>query len=136
MGARSRAVTILLNTGADYIGYPMTAFVTRYMESDLVAGGSIQLGDLRVMVMAEDLAAVGITKLEQKDRINIDQRAYSVVHYDQYTRAIGPDDIAVEIAVRGGGSAVIASQFVYRITGDTDRRITGDGDFRGIREAI
>ena len=136
MGPLARPVSLLVQSGQDYIAYNTTAHVTKYQESDLVAGGSVQLGDLRIILLADDVADFGIDKLTQKDRINVDGLTYSVIHWDAYTRTVGPDNIAIEVAVRGGGSAVIASVAVYRITGTGDIRVTGDGDMRIIREAV
>ena len=136
MGPLARDITVLVRFGSGFIGYPMTAHVTRYKESDMIPGSSIQMGDLRVIILAEDMEAVGIESLELKDRLNIDGRAYSIVNYDAYTRTLGGSNIAAELAVRGGGSAIVASIAVYRIIGNGDRRITGDGDFRIIREAV
>lgn len=136
MGPLARPVSLLINNAGSYISYETTAHVTKYQESDLVPGGSIQLGDLKLVILSEDVEAFGITKMGLKDRINIDGSTYAVIHWDAYTRTVGPDNIAVEVAVRGGGSAVISSVAVYRITGTGDNRITGDGDLRIIREAV
>jgi hypothetical protein len=37
----------------------------------------------------------------RKDRISIDDRNYSVIHWDDETRAMGSDSVAIEISVRG-----------------------------------
>ena len=136
MGPLARPVTVLVNDNGTYIGYPMTAHVSRYRETDMVPGSSVQLGDLRVLILWEDLQGVGITDLELKDRVNIDGRTYSVVQFDKYTRSVGENTIAAELSVRGGGLSVIASISVYRITGSGDQRVTGDGDRRIVKEAV
>ena len=136
LGPLSRPVSLLLQSGADYIAYETKAHVTKYTEQDLVAGGTAQLGDLKLIVLAEDLEFFGITKMTKKDRVNIDGFTYSIIHWDEYTRTVGENAVAVEMTIRGGGLATVASVAVYRITGDSDNRITGDGDRRVIREAV
>lgn len=136
LGPLARGITVKLKSGSNYVAYQMTGHVTRYQESDLISGGSIQLGDLRLIVMSEDLQAFGIEKLGLKDRVDIDGRTYSIVHFDEYSRSVGGTSIAVEMTVRGGGLATVASRFVVRITGSGDTRITGNGDRRVVKEAI
>ena len=136
MGSLAQPVSVLVNDNGTYIAYPMVAHVSRYKETDLVPGSSVQLGDLRLLVKWDDLAGVGIDDLELKDRVNIDGKTYSIVHFDKYTRSIGDETIAAEITVRGGGLSVVASISVYRIIDTGDVRITGDGDRRIIREAV
>jgi hypothetical protein len=136
LGPLARPITVMVKNGDAYIGYPMTAHVTAYNESDLVPGGTVQLGDLRLIILADTLKDLGIGKLGLKDRINIDDRAYSIVHWDDYTRSAGSRTIAIEATVRGGGSGVVASIFVYRSIDNGDRRITSNGDYRVIREAV
>ena len=135
LGPLAQPVSLLVQTGAQYIAYETTAYVTKYQESDLIPGGSIQLGDLRLIILRENLDAVGIDSMALKDRINIDGLTYAVVHWDQYSRTIGDSGIAVEATIRGGGISVIASVFVYRITDNGDQRITSNGDNRVIVEA-
>ena len=136
MGPLSGPVELLVNNSGTYTAYNTTAYVTRYQESDLVPGGSIQLGDLRIIILAEDLDAFGITKMGLADRINVKGSSYAIVNWDAFTRSVGENTIAVEVAVRGGGAAVIASINVYRITDAGDRRITSNGDYRITKEAV
>jgi hypothetical protein len=136
MGPLARPISILVNDNGTYIGYPMTAHVSKYSEIDMIPGSSIQMGDLRVIVLWENLTAVGIDDLELKDRINIDGKTYSIVEFDKYSRSVGENTIAAEIAVRGGGLSVIASVSVYRIVDNGDYRVTGDGDRRIVKEAV
>jgi len=136
LGPLAQPIEALYNDQGTWVSYQLTGHVSRYRESDLVAGGSIQLGDLRILVLWEDLQALGIPRLGLKDRFNVEGRSYSIVHWDENTRTVGADKVAVEIAVRGAGSAVLASVLVLRITGDGDQRITGDGDRRAVREAV
>jgi hypothetical protein len=96
-----KPVTLRYNNGTGWDDYPgITAYVTRYREDDIVQGGSIEVGDLRLIVV-EDYMPAGLRDMERKDRIDIDGRNYSVVHFDKETRAMGPDIVAIEIAVRG-----------------------------------
>lgn len=136
MGPLVRPVALLVNNGSTFTSYNTSAHVTKYQESDLVPGGSIQLGDLKLVILKEELDAFGITKLGLKDRINIDGFTYAVIHWDAYTRTVGDVDVAVEITVRGGGVATVASVSVYRITDSGDRRITSNGDYRVVKEAV
>lgn len=137
LGARSEPVSALINTGSSYTSYEsVPAFVTQYRETDLLPDSSVQVGDLRIVILQDDIDSFSLPRMGKKDRINIDGRTYAVVHWDTFTRAIAGVTIAVDIAVRGGGLAIVATAFVYRITGSGDNRITGDGDRRGIREAI
>ena len=135
LGPLARTIQVFVSDGSQYTAYSLTGHVSKYRESDLIPGGSIQMGDLKLIVLWEDLQALGIPKLGLKDRINIKGNTYSIIHWDEYTRKIGTDNIAVEITIRGGGLSVLASVFVYRVTGSGDQRITGDGDRRGIKEA-
>jgi hypothetical protein len=103
LGRLSQRIAIAINNGTDFTEFPATtAFVSRYTESDLITGGSIQLGDVKIILLPADLPA-GVTSLGLKDRIIIDNRNYAVIHWDNYSRKVGSDPVAIEIAVRGGG---------------------------------
>ncbi len=136
MGPLARPVSLLINNGSSYTSYETTAHVTKYQESDLVPGGSIQLGDLKIIILSENLQAFGITKMGLKDRINIGGFTYAIIHWDAYTRKVGDVYVAVEVTVRGGGAAAVASVSVYRITDSGDNRITSNGDYRIVKEAV
>jgi hypothetical protein len=101
MGPLSVPVSLQINDGTSFRTYPsVMAYVTKYKESDLIAGGSIQIGDLKIIIMTEDLPR-RIESMGRKDRIEVDGRNYSVIHWGDYTRTIGEVSIAVEIGVRG-----------------------------------
>ena len=101
MGPLAKPVTLMVNNGTGFDSYAgVQAHVSKYRETDLVTDGPIKIGDLRLIIPSDGIP-VGITKMEQKDRIDIDGRAYSVVMWDSETRAMGADGVAVEVAVRG-----------------------------------
>ena len=101
MGPLAQPVTLMVNNGTGFDSYTgVMAHVSKYSETDLVAGGAITLGDIKLVILADDIP-VGIDRLESKDRIQIDGRAYSVINWDSYTRSVGDQTIAVEAAVRG-----------------------------------
>ena len=100
LGPLSQSVTLKVNNGTGFDSYTCTAHVSKSNERDLVAGGSIELGDLRLIILNGDLPA-GMRDLEKKDRIEIDDRVYAVTHWDNYTRKIGENAVAIEVAVRG-----------------------------------
>ena len=101
MGPYAQAVTLMVNNGTDFDAYPnVMAHVSNYLESDLVAGGSIRLGDLRLIILGEDIPQ-SIDRLYTKDRIDVDGKEYSVIHWDSDTRSVGEEMIAVEATVRG-----------------------------------
>lgn len=101
MGPLAQPVTLMINNGTGWDSYTgVMAHVSKYQESDLVSGGSIQLGDIRLVILNEDIP-VEIDRLDSKDRIEIDGRAYGVIHWDSHTRSVGDETIAVESAVRG-----------------------------------
>ena len=92
-------VTLMENNGTGFTDHASRAVVTGYKERDLVAGGSIQQGDLKVLVSATRFPK-GLRDLERKDRIKIQGRPYSVIHFDKFSRNVG-GIIAYEITVRG-----------------------------------
>ena len=101
-GGRAVEVTLKLNNGTSWDEHPgIRGRVSSYQESDLVAGGSINVGDLGLIILADSIPE-SITKMTQKDRVEIDGRDYSVVHWDAHSRTVGDDLIAVEATVRGG----------------------------------
>ena len=101
MGPLSQSITLQVNNGTGFDSYPgVSAHVSNWAERDLIPNGSIKLGDLRVIILAEDIPQQ-VDKLEQRDRVEIDGRNYAVINWDNYTRKVGDDLIAVEVAVRG-----------------------------------
>lgn len=94
-------VTLRVNNGTGFDDHAnVKAHVSTYRENELVAGGPIQVGDLRLIIPAEEIPA-GVADLKQRDRIQIDGRDYAVMHWDAYTRSVGDELIAVEARVRG-----------------------------------
>lgn len=101
MGPLAQDVVLKVNNGTGFDSHSgVSAHVTNYRESDLIAGGSIKLGDLRLIILADNIPQ-SIDRLEQKDRIEIGGRDYAVLNWDSNTRSIGDQTIAVEVAVRG-----------------------------------
>ena len=101
MGPLAKPVTLRYNNGTGFTSYyGVQAYVSRYRETDLVQGGSIEIGDLKVIIPDEYMPS-GARDMERKDRIDIDGRNYSVVHYDTETRSMGDGVVAIEITVRG-----------------------------------
>lgn len=101
MDSLAQPVNIKVNNGTGFTTYSnVRMHVSRYQENELIAGGSIMMGDLRLIIPAENLPDVSM-KLEMKDRVEIDGRVYSVIQWDNYTRKMGEELIAVEAAVRG-----------------------------------
>ena len=101
LGPLAQPIMIALNNGVNFDEFEdIKAYVTKYNERDLTPGGSIQLGDLRLIILRDNLPW-DMRDLTQKDRIEIDGRVYSVMHWDNYTRKIGDKPVAIEVAVRG-----------------------------------
>ena len=101
LGPMSQDVVLRINNGTTYVDYPgVKAYVTNYRESDLVQGGSILIGDLK-LIIPQDYIPVAIVTMGRKDRVTIDGRNYSVIHWDAQSRAMGADVVAVEVTVRG-----------------------------------
>ena len=101
MGPLAQDVTLKINNGTGWDSYRgVSAHVSGYSESELIAGGSIKLGDLKLIILADEIPS-GVVALEQKDRIEIGGRDYAVINWDANTRSVGDQSIAVEVAVRG-----------------------------------
>jgi hypothetical protein len=101
LGGLAKPVTLKINTGTSFKSYrDVMAYVSKYRESDLVQGGSIEIGDLKLIIPTEYLPNA-VTVMGRQDRIDIDGRNYSVIHWDEETRAMGDDSIAIELTVRG-----------------------------------
>lgn len=99
LGPLSQTVTITLAAGGSY---NVPAHVSRYQERDLVEGGPIQLGDLRLIIRADQLPdALAAAQLSYGDAVTIDGREYGFIHWDSYSRTVGPEIIAYEATVRG-----------------------------------
>nr|MDJ0792263.1 Ig domain-containing protein [Acidimicrobiia bacterium] len=101
LGPLAQDITILLNNGTGFTAIPgARAHVSRWRESDLVQGGPVEVGDLKLIILEESLPD-GLRSLEQKDRIEISGRAYGVILWDEHTRSIGDQTMAIEVTVRG-----------------------------------
>ncbi len=81
----------------DYAG--VRAFVRGVGDEALMPGSTIQLEDVRVVILSDDLPA-GLRKLSQKDRIVIDGRNWAIVSWNDQTRRVGNVPIAVEAVAR------------------------------------
>jgi len=93
-------VGVRLNNGTDFDA-PVLVDAMRvyaYSESDLVAGGPIKIGDLKVILNAETYT---LRDLEQKDRMIIEGRNYSIVHFDKNSRSYSTTLLGIEVTVRG-----------------------------------
>lgn len=101
----SQPVEVLANSDGGFVSIPTRALVSEYQDSDLIEGGSIVLGDMKVMLLQADIERLGIPRLGLADRVVIDGRAYAVIHWDAYTRTVGTTTLAVDLIVRGGGAA-------------------------------
>lgn len=93
-------VNILLNNGAGFDSYPSRAVIRGYKETDLAPGGSIQQGDIKVLISSTNYPAAITRPLERRDRIEVNGRACGVIHFDPNTRNISGSPIMYEIAVR------------------------------------
>jgi len=101
MDSLAQPVNLKINNGTGFTTVSnVRMHVSKYKENELVSGGPIMVGDLKLIIPAENLPDPTI-KLEKKDRVEIDGRVYSVEHWDNYTRKMGTELIAVEAAVRG-----------------------------------
>lgn len=101
LGPLSQPVTLMVNNGKGYDEYcGVHAHVSNWRESELIADGTIKIGDLRLIILAESIPCE-IDRMQLKDRIKIGDRAYAVIHWDSNTRSIGADTVAIECTVRG-----------------------------------
>ena len=62
-------VVILLNNGAGFDRHACKALVRGYNEKDLVPGGPIQQGDMKLLISSDRYPAAVSRNLERKDRI-------------------------------------------------------------------
>jgi hypothetical protein len=96
-----KPVILRINDGTGFRSYPdVSAYVSKYREADLVPGGSIEIGDLKVIIPTENLPGE-VEVMGRKDRIDIAGRNYSVIHWDEETRSMGDSSVAIEVTVRG-----------------------------------
>ena len=97
----AQPVDILLNNGTGFDA-PITvqAHVSTLKEHDLVVGGPVLVGDLKLIILYSDLPA-GMRPLGKQDRIHITGKDYGVILWDTDSRSIQEVTIAVEATVRG-----------------------------------
>ena len=93
-------ITIHVNNGASFDAYQAQAFITGYQERDLLPGGSIQQGDIKLIISATNYPAAITRPLERKDRIEVNGRPCSIIHFNPNSRTVNGQPIAYEIAVR------------------------------------
>ncbi len=104
LGPLSQPVTLMVNNGTGYDKYQnVSAHVSSWKEHELVNDSSIELGDLKLIILSADIPS-SIEMMTMKDRVDIDGRIYAVIHWDAYSRTVGSNAIAVQATVRGGGS--------------------------------
>jgi hypothetical protein len=78
---------------------PIKAKINPVKMEDLIQGSSVKQGDMFVIVKADSFPVA--RQLEQKDRIRIDGRDYSVINDDRHQHRIGDKTYARVIHVRG-----------------------------------
>lgn len=133
LGPLAMPIRLLKNGGVGFVEFPeITAFVSKYIEEDLLDGGSIQMGDLKVIILVEDIPSE-FTKMDISDRIVIKNRYYAIINWDAYTRKMGEEGIAIEVAVRGGG-VYLQREFFNIISEIDEDLITEDDNFGMITE--
>ena len=101
LGPLAQDIVLLINNGTNFdriLG--AKAHISRWRESDLVQGGPVEVGDLRLIIRYSSLP-LNLKPLEQKDRIEINGKAYAVIHWDAFSRSLGDSIMAVEVTVRG-----------------------------------
>lgn len=79
---------------------PIKGKVSALKLSEIVAGSTARVGDLRVILDTMAIPA-GQRRMELKDRVLWRGREYAVVDYDDATASIGADQFAVWIIIRG-----------------------------------
>jgi hypothetical protein len=127
LGPLSQEVQVAINTGVAFVPQPVSkAHVSRLKETDLITDGSLRLGDMRVIMLTEDMP-VGVTHLSLDDRLIIDGRFYSIIQFDPYTRKVGETEIAIDMIVRGGG--IYEAPVTYNLIAENgDNLIAENGD--------
>jgi hypothetical protein len=101
LGPLSQPITLSVWNGSSFDDYPnIPAHVSNYEERDLAEGGPIKLGDLRLIILAENLPT-NLGQLNQGDVVTISGRDYGVIRWDANTRSVGTELMAYEATVRG-----------------------------------
>ena len=101
IGANHQQVTLKVNNGAGFDEYPgVKANVSYWRETDLIPGSSVEVGDLKLIILAETVPdAVG--DLEQRDRVEIGGENYAVMYWDTQTGRVNNTVVTILAAVRG-----------------------------------
>jgi hypothetical protein len=130
LGPLARPVLLAFNNGTGFNVYPpRTAWITAEKTYDSRNDSSLQDETVR-MVMLADQMPVGLTKMELKDRVIIDDRFYSTTAFDPLTRAIGGKILAYNITLRLGGKYV--SGGLYRIVSELGEPLITEADNFGM----
>lgn len=77
------------------------ARVTGYAPEELISGGSVQQGDRKVILLAEDLEDAGTAAPVIGDKLVVRGRELNIQGIDDNTRRIGSTLIAYVLQVRG-----------------------------------
>ncbi len=100
LGPNSEPMTLLVNNGTGYDEIQVTGRPYRYQSTDLVEGGPIKLGDMRLIIDADSIPD-GTRRLEAKDRVEVRGKRYGVIDWDDMTRSVGGQVLAINCTVRG-----------------------------------
>lgn len=101
LGDLGKPVVLRVNTGTGFRDYSgAIGWVRQYNEDELVPGGTIKTGDLRMVILKESIPSQ-VTRLQMGDRVQIDGDDYAVIVWDVQSRTAGNTVFAVEAAVRG-----------------------------------
>jgi len=125
LGPLSREILLAFNNGTNFTVYPpRTAWVDGYRDKDIIPGGSIEQGDVRVVMLVDQLPSI-YTEMRTKDRIIIDNKYYSIINWDPYTRTIGGQGLAYNIHLRGGGTYIPG--VIYNIITEAEELLITEG---------
>jgi hypothetical protein len=94
-----QAITIHFNDGTGFVQHASRAVVRGYSEKELVAGSTIKLGDIKVMISADAYPDLP-RPLETRDRIEFNGDVYAIVHFDRNSRNIQGETLMYEVVVR------------------------------------
>ena len=92
-------VVIYLNDGTDFTPYAAHAIVRGYTEQELAPDSTIKLGDMKLMISADRYPDIG-RDLESKDRVYVNDRMCSIIHFDKNTRNIAGESLMYVVTVR------------------------------------
>lgn len=89
------------NTSRTKVDTVAHARVTGYTPQELIAGGTVQQGDRKVVMLAEDLENAGVSAPANGDKLVVRGRELNIQAVDDNTRRIGSTLIAYVIQARG-----------------------------------